>query len=169
MLCNLIHYANLIFSNSQRLFELFPKHQLCNLKFSFYFHEMEGQMQLLMEIKLDISGTPCSNWSSDYASIIHPQTCGRYTSLIAFGNFLVVATCIAHVLIAHVIHEVMNIFIEFYQAENAIYLFLKFKFNIYAKMFLLLLKLERYDEFFQKKALNSCHDYLLWYHLCTAF
>ncbi|KAL1243532.1 Kelch-like ECH-associated protein 1B [Trichinella spiralis] len=65
---------------------------------------MAGQLQLLMEIKLDISGTPCSNWSSDYASIIHPQMCGRYTSLIAFGNFLVAATCIAHVLIAHVMY-----------------------------------------------------------------
>ncbi|KRZ75564.1 hypothetical protein T10_7271, partial [Trichinella papuae] len=96
----LLHYANLIFFNSQRLFQLFPK-QLRNLKFSFYFNEMVEQMQLLMEIKLDFSGIPCPNWSDEYASIVHPHTCSRYASLIAFGNYLVAATFITHFLIAH--------------------------------------------------------------------
>ncbi|KRZ16343.1 hypothetical protein T11_4, partial [Trichinella zimbabwensis] len=74
---------------------------LRNLKFSFYFYEMVEQMQLLMEIKLDFSGIPCPNWSDEYASIVHPHTCSRYASLIAFGNYLVAATFITHFLIAH--------------------------------------------------------------------
>ncbi|KRY72133.1 hypothetical protein T4B_4449, partial [Trichinella pseudospiralis] len=75
---------------------------LRNLKFSFYFYEMVEQMQFLMEINLDFNGIPCSNWSGEYASVVHPHTCGKYASLIAFGNFLVAATFITHFLIAHV-------------------------------------------------------------------
>ncbi|KAL1284246.1 Large-conductance mechanosensitive channel [Trichinella pseudospiralis] len=63
---------------------------------------MVEQMQFLMEINLDFNGIPCSNWSGEYASVVHPHTCGKYASLIAFGNFLVAATFITHFLIAHV-------------------------------------------------------------------